>query len=675
MSIYQDYYSGLSSDDKSDGDDDSIDSNDGNSSSLFYNTGIHASRVRSFPTAQQDPVWGKTILHIDIDCFYVQCEEIDRGLKENGKSCSIPLAIGQKHIVVTCNYVARSLGITKLMSKITAMKKCPSLRIVDGSDLRNYKKHSQRIYQAFREVVQTEVGLLVANLGSNKHAPSVSSPCKKNAMDEMMADISTAVNALVAHMESLNHHDGGEEHLINLLSTTRQQNQDEPKTFVFGETAASSIAEITEDQSGATSRIVSTNNSPGDRMLASSRRNVHQNHHGSKRSCSKRLRVAMLLAKTICQRIATKTGFTVSAGLSVNPLLSKLSVISKPKTVNLLLPWRSPQILYSMPLRKVNEIGSRTHRAISQMIHGSSGGNSKQMITVQDLLKLPREQIVEALLTMVQFEQRSSGAVRDRALCEEKCDALLDRCRGLDPTIVQDDGGGMSKTVSVENSYRRGTITTRDATRTAFDELCTRLPPLVMDRVAWSKTPEMAYPTTLRLTMREINPLATQRSSRSITRSKQVGVSTQWGKILSGSSPTALSNTEREAKATQMLQQLAIPLLRHLLSQRDNSTSLNITRMNLALANFQDAVVQDMSHPSSSASRFSTTLTGKKEVQRNSPCNAVSRTPQNKKTNNAVPATPLSVATGKRKPQPSSGSSRKFSRTRIDQFFAKKPSR
>jgi hypothetical protein len=48
----------------------------------------------------QDPLWGRTIVHLDIDCFYVQAEEIERGLRDSGRPIP-PLAIGQKHIIVS----------------------------------------------------------------------------------------------------------------------------------------------------------------------------------------------------------------------------------------------------------------------------------------------------------------------------------------------------------------------------------------------------------------------------------------------------------------------------------------------------------------------------------------------------------------------------------------------
>jgi hypothetical protein len=48
----------------------------------------------------KDPLWGRTVLHLDIDCFYVQAEEIERGLRDSGRPIQ-PLAIGQKHIIVS----------------------------------------------------------------------------------------------------------------------------------------------------------------------------------------------------------------------------------------------------------------------------------------------------------------------------------------------------------------------------------------------------------------------------------------------------------------------------------------------------------------------------------------------------------------------------------------------
>lgn len=55
------------------------------------------------------------------------------------------LGIQQKNIVVTCNYVAREYGVTKLMYIKDAKEKCPNLVLVSGEDLTHYREYSQRV--------------------------------------------------------------------------------------------------------------------------------------------------------------------------------------------------------------------------------------------------------------------------------------------------------------------------------------------------------------------------------------------------------------------------------------------------------------------------------------------------------------------------------------------------
>lgn len=83
----------------------------------------------------------RTIIHIDIDCFYAQVEEIRNPLLRTK-----PLGIQQKNIIVTCNYIARQYGIHKLMLLSEAKKLCPQLTLVNGEDLTNYRKMSARIF-------------------------------------------------------------------------------------------------------------------------------------------------------------------------------------------------------------------------------------------------------------------------------------------------------------------------------------------------------------------------------------------------------------------------------------------------------------------------------------------------------------------------------------------------
>ncbi|XP_047447583.1 DNA polymerase iota [Mugil cephalus] len=82
----------------------------------------------------------RVILHFDLDCFYAQVEMI-----RNPALREVPLGIQQKYIIVTCNYVARDLGVTKLMSVTDAKEKCPSLVLVRGEDLTHYREMSYKV--------------------------------------------------------------------------------------------------------------------------------------------------------------------------------------------------------------------------------------------------------------------------------------------------------------------------------------------------------------------------------------------------------------------------------------------------------------------------------------------------------------------------------------------------
>ena len=88
--------------------------------------------------------WGnsRVIIHVDIDCFYAQVEMLrDPSLRDR------PLGIQQKSIVVTCNYVARARGVSKLSLVSEAKRKCPDLLLVRGEDLTRYRDISRQVFE------------------------------------------------------------------------------------------------------------------------------------------------------------------------------------------------------------------------------------------------------------------------------------------------------------------------------------------------------------------------------------------------------------------------------------------------------------------------------------------------------------------------------------------------
>ncbi|XP_075881884.1 DNA polymerase iota isoform X3 [Nelusetta ayraudi] len=96
---------------------------------------------------------------------------------------NVPLGIQQKYIIVTCNYVAREMGVTKLMSVTNAKEKCPQLVLVKGEDLTNYREMSYKMTE-----VLMSYSPLVERLG----------------FDENFMDVTQMVDMRLAEASNLN---------------------------------------------------------------------------------------------------------------------------------------------------------------------------------------------------------------------------------------------------------------------------------------------------------------------------------------------------------------------------------------------------------------------------------------------------------------------------------------
>lgn len=262
----------------------------------------------------------RCILHVDVDCFYCQCEIHERQIPKEK-----PFAIGQKHIIVTSNYAARAMGVKKLQSRTAAYEACPQLLIIEGSDLERYRIHARKIYQAFRQACKSV-------------HPDIS--VRRGSMDEMVADLSVAAIS-----------DGNESVVTEDF-------------YIYGENDREAIT-LTDDQTGACSRIVQDFQA---RSLGA-----------SEQSCAQRLELASQIALQIRQQILRTTGFTTTMGLSANPLLAKIACgLKKPATVNVLYPWRSQPLLASMPLRMIPGVGRTTVKALHPCLEQQNSASLSQ---------------------------------------------------------------------------------------------------------------------------------------------------------------------------------------------------------------------------------------------------------------------------------------------------------
>ncbi|XP_053909289.1 DNA polymerase iota [Cuculus canorus] len=111
----------------------------------------------------------RVIVHMDLDCFYAQVEMIRKPeLKDK------PLGVQQKSIVVTCNYVARNLGVKKLMAVKAAKEICPHLVLVNGEDLTPYRETSYKVTELLEEFCP-----LVERLGFDENFVDVTEMVEK----------------------------------------------------------------------------------------------------------------------------------------------------------------------------------------------------------------------------------------------------------------------------------------------------------------------------------------------------------------------------------------------------------------------------------------------------------------------------------------------------------------
>jgi len=88
----------------------------------------------------------RVIIHFDYDAFYASVVE-----NENPALKSVPLAIQQKQIVVTCNYEARRRGLRKLQLITEAKRVCPDAVIVLGEDLTRFRNASKDLCTFLRD--------------------------------------------------------------------------------------------------------------------------------------------------------------------------------------------------------------------------------------------------------------------------------------------------------------------------------------------------------------------------------------------------------------------------------------------------------------------------------------------------------------------------------------------
>ncbi|KAJ5297514.1 hypothetical protein N7508_007763 [Penicillium antarcticum] len=389
---------------------------------------------------------GRVILHLDYDCFYASVFEVEQPALR-----SLPLAVQQKQIVVTCNYEARRRGLHKLQLIKDAKRICPDVVIVLGEDLTKFRNASKELYLIVRSFIW---GGRVEKLG----------------FDELFLDVTEMIdyNTGVLNPNDLSNSffvlDRKDPTVGFAYDATRYQG------LTFPATEAAPIAQ--KDPF----------------------------------SLEMRLLVASHFQWFLRSHMEHEIGFTATGGISTSKLLAKLvGNVHKPNGQTTLLPPYTAagdnpsnvtHFMDDHEIRKIPGIGSRVAERLKAHISGAESVDEK--ITVRDIRQLPG--MGPPLLEKILGGPGSAKGVGTR---------MWSILHGVDNTDVL-EGRDVPTQISIEDSY--GRLDTLESVRrelvTLSRSLIRRIRTDLLERSDES-TPQgrwLAHPRTLRLSTRPRPP-------------------------------------------------------------------------------------------------------------------------------------------------------------------------
>ncbi|KAI9795246.1 MAG: hypothetical protein M1835_006142 [Candelina submexicana] len=301
----------------------------------------------------------RIIIHFDYDCFYASVFEA-----ENPALRSLPLAVQQKQIIVTCNYEARRRGLHKLQLIKEARKVCPDVIIVLGEDLTRFRNASKALYNFLR-------------------APIWSGKVERLGFDEVFMDVTDMV---AYNVELLNRND--------LQHSFFQLSRDDPTLgFSYDATSIAGYAYPSTTIGESVCRLPTSSESPADEAEDWLRIRLILGSH---------------LARYLRHQLDEQLGYTSTVGVSTSKLLAKLvGSVNKPKgQTTLMPPYRQDAnglhsnvttFLDAHDIGRIPGIGFKIAQKIRSHLLGRPGefdagliyGGTKEKVSVGDVRNSP----------------------------------------------------------------------------------------------------------------------------------------------------------------------------------------------------------------------------------------------------------------------------------------------
>ncbi|OXA93902.1 DNA polymerase IV [Flavobacterium hydatis] len=101
----------------------------------------------NFVPYKRKKIMGRSIVHIDMNTFFVSCERLT-----NSELNGVPLIIGggDRGVVASCSYEARTFGVRSAMPIKMALRLCPQAKVMKG-DMELYSTLSHTITEIIQE--------------------------------------------------------------------------------------------------------------------------------------------------------------------------------------------------------------------------------------------------------------------------------------------------------------------------------------------------------------------------------------------------------------------------------------------------------------------------------------------------------------------------------------------
>ncbi|KAM3081896.1 hypothetical protein ACMFMG_004362 [Clarireedia jacksonii] len=491
----------------------------------------------------------RIIIHFDYDCFYASVFE-----NENPALKSVPLAVQQKQISVTCNYEARRRGLHKLELIHEAKKICPDVVIVLGEELGRFRDASKMLYKFLQSYTW-------------------SGKVERLGFDEVFMDITDIVDY---NQSLLNQHD--------LSNSFFQLNRNDPTLgFAFDASTIAGHSYPGPQPCGAallpqptsTTSVIPTLNS----------------------ELYTRLILASHLAQHLRLKLEEEKGYTSTVGISTNKLLSKLvGNLHKPKAQTTLLPpYEVPHIddatsesnvtkfMDGHDIGKVPGIGFKMSQRIRNYVlsrpaefdNGLIYGGTKESVTVRDVRLF-------ADMSPGLLEKVLGGPGAERGI-GGKAWALINGCD--DSEVKQ--ATTIPTQISIEDSYLK--LDTMPQVLKELRMLATSLfnrmhEDLLEDTLEVNPPAKrwIAYPKTIRLSTRPRPPLnADGTRTRSFNRISR-----------SGPLPNFVFNLKDglDSIVERLIQETLVPMFRKLHPPRSD---WNLSLINIGVTNMIEAASEN----------------------------------------------------------------------------------